>query len=339
MSVNAGIGENQPPGDLLAQMEPPLTDSRPSSVASSDNDDEDCVEELWEELDVVLRAQEDDFVEQDKSALPGLPGPLFDTPATPVVKGPSAPMSPKLSFQRQSVVPSLVSGLSPSPSAPPLKPHLRPFSPMRPITSDLKGEYQSHVSPPRPRVLLPPQGASVAGRSARTSPARESPSHRFFASPDQIDALAMPRTWIHGQVISTLGDTFCHASRSKPRHEYYDILPTDLFEMWNSYIGGHIPLRTYLSFHFKRAASPFECRAWLVPVLLEHHWYLLAFDWIDRDLCIYDSLATRKIAHSRLVKFGQALLHLITEDFKMEDCDWNVVPEQVSSFHRSLTRF
>ena len=339
MNIDAGICENRLPEGLLAQVEPRLTDSRPPSVASSDNDTEDYAGELWDELDVLLRAQEDDLVEQDETALPGAPGPLFDTPATPTFKRPSTPTSPALQFQDQPIVPSLVSGLSLSPSVSSLKPRLSPLSPMQPIIPDLKGEYPPHVSLPHPHVLLPSQGAGVAGQSARTSPARESPSHRFFASPDQIDALGMPRTWIHGQVISTLGDIFCYSSRSKPRHEHYDILPTDLFDLWNSYMRGHTASRNCLSFHFKRAASPFGCRAWLVPVLLEHHWYLLAFYWIDRDLRIYDSLATSMVPHSSLVEFSKALLHLITEEFEMEDCDWNVIPEQVSSFHRSLTRF
>ena len=188
-------------------------------------------------------------------------------------------------------------------------------------------------------MLLPSQHAGVVSQSARTSPARESPSHWFFASPDQIDALGMPRTWLHGQVISTLGDTFCYPSRSQPRNAHYDILPTDLLDLCDSYMRGHTASRACLSFHFKQAASPFECRAWLVPVLLEHHWYLLVLDWVDFDIRIYDSLATSMIPHPRLVKFGEVLLTLISEDFDLRDSDWNVVPESVSGFHRSLTRF
>jgi hypothetical protein len=341
MNINAGIGENRLLEGLPAQVEPGMTDSRPPSVVSSgtDYDNEDYAGELWDELEVVLRAQEDDFVEQDEAAPTGAPGSLFDTPAIPVVRRPSTLTSPTLSFQHQSVIPSLVSGPSRSPSVSPLKPPPRPLSPMRPIVTDLKGDCQPRVSPPHLYVPLPSQGAIVAGQSARTMPARESPSRRFFASPDQIDALGTPRSWIHGQVIATLGDTFCYPSRSGPRHGQYEILPTDLFDLWNSYMGGHSASRASLSFHFKQAASPFKCRAWLIPVLLEDHWYLLAFDWIDRELHIYDSLATSKTPKQSLVKFGGALLNLIAEDFELEDCDWNVVPEQVGCFHCSLTRF
>ena len=299
MNLSVDVGEDRLPGGLPVQAEPRLMDSRPMSSSSSDNENEDYAEALWDELDAALQAQEDDFFAQDEPTLQGMPGPLFDTPATPP----------------------------------------RPLSPMGPIIPGQKGEYQPHISPPRPHVLLHPQGASVAGQSATTSPARESPSLRFFASPDQIDDLGMPTTWLHGQVISTLGDTFCYTSRSKPRNEKYDILPTNLFDLWKSYVGGHIASRTCLSRHFKEAASPFECRAWLVPVLLKQHWYLLAFDWIDSALHIYDSLARSKNPHPSLVEFGGALLHLITEDFAMEDCDWNVVSEQASGFHRRLTKF
>ena len=297
MNVDIGIGEQLLPDGLLPQVGPHSTDSRPPSVASSDRGTEDYAEALWDELEVVLRAQEDDLVEQDETALPGTPRPLFSTPATP------------------------------------------PLSPMRPIISDLKGEHQQHASLSHLPVLLPSEGAGVDNQSAPTNPARESPSHRFYACPDQIDALGMLRAWLHGQVISTLGDTFCYPTRSKPRHEHYDMLPTHLFELWNSQKDNRTKLKTSLSLHFKRAASPFECRAWLVPVLLESHWYLLAFDWIDCALRIYDSLATSRVPRKRLVKFSSELLQLITEEFDMKGCDFDVVPEQVSSFHRSLTGF
>ena len=253
--------------------------------------------------------QEDEFIKQDETALLVAPGPLFNTPATPVVERPSTPMRPKLSSQRRYVVPRL--GSSPSRSSP------------------------ASRQTPRRRLR-----SLVAGQSAKTNPARESPSHRFFASPDQIDALGMPKTWIHGQVISTLGDTFCITSRSKPRHEHYDILPTDLLETWNLHMGGNRLSRTSLSIHFKQAASPLECRAWLVPVLLESHWYLLELDWIDRVLRIYDSLAANETStHPTLVDFGGELVDFITEDLELEKTDWDMVPEQVSGFHCGLTRF
>jgi len=341
MNANTGIGGNRLLEDQLAQMEPGLTDSRPPSVVSSGthSDNEDYAGELWDELDILLRARGNDLIEQDEAGPTDVPGSLFDTPAAPIVKRSSTPTSPTLTCKRQSGIPSLVSGPSLCPSVSRLKPPLHPLPPMRPIVPELKGECPSHVSPPYPHVLLPSQGASVVGQSAKPSPARESPSRRFFASPDQIAALGMPKTWIHGQVISTLGDTFCYTSRSKPRHEHYEVLPTNLFDLWSSFIEGHIASRASLSFHFKRAVSPLECRAWLVPVLLEHHWYLVAFDWIDCKLRTYDSLATDKTPHSSLVEFGSALLDLIAEDFELEGYDWGVDPEQVSSFHHRLTRF
>ena len=249
------------------------------------------------------------------------------------------PMSPTFSFQRLSAISSPVSGHLLSPSVSPLKLGLRPSSPMRSDIPDLEDGYQPHIPPPHPHEPLPSQHASATSQSARTSPARQSPSHRFFASPDQIDALGMPKTWLHGQVISTLSDTFCYTSRSKPRHAHYDIMPTDLLELCDSYKNGHTASRACLSFHFKRAASPFKCCAWLVPVLLEHHWYLLVLDWVDVRLRIYDSLATSMIPHPRLVQFSEVLLTFISEDFELRDCNWNVVPESVSDFHRSLTRF
>ncbi len=287
----------------------------------------------------VLEEQEPQFIEQDETALLVMPGPLFDTPVTPVVNRTRMPMSPKSLFQCPFIVPSLVSSPLQVSSASPLKPHSCLLSPMQLITPYLQGECQLPVSPPLPHTLLPSQCAIVVGQSARTNPPRESPSHQFFASPDQIDDLGLPKTWIHGQVISTLGDYFCYTSCSKPRHQCYNILPTDLFKTWNSFMGGNNTSQTYLSSHFKQAASPLECCAWLVPVLLEHHWYLLVLNWKASELVIYNSLATSKNPHQKLVEFGGVLLDLIIEDFKLEENDWDTVPELVSGFHCSLTRF
>jgi hypothetical protein len=163
---------------------------------------------------------------------------------------------------------------------------------MRPIVTDLKGECQPHVSPLSPTCAVAFPRCQCRGPVSKDRASQRISITPVFASPDQIDALGTPRTWVHGQVISTLGDTFCYTSHSKPRHERYEVLPTNLFDLWNSSMEGHIASRTCLSFHFKQAMSPSECRAWLIPVLLEHHWYLLAFDWKDRAIRIYDSLAT-----------------------------------------------
>jgi hypothetical protein len=248
MNFNGGIGTDRLPEGLLTQMEPGSTDSRPQSVASSyaHYNNEEYAVELWEDLRDILQAQEDDFIEQDERT-----GLLFDTLATPVIKKPGTHTSPTISFQHLPVVPSLVSGSPPFPSFSPLNSPLHPVSTIWPIVPDLKGEYQPHLSPPRPPVLLPSQVTSAAGQSVSNRPARESPSGQFFASPDQIDALGMPMTWVHGQVISTLGDTFCNGSRSESRHKCYKVLPTDLFDLWNSFMGGHTALWATLSFHFK----------------------------------------------------------------------------------------
>jgi len=74
-------------------------------------------------------------------------------------------------------------------------------------------------------------------------------------------------------------------------------------------------------------------------MLLEHHWYLLAFDWIDLAICIYNSLAMSKIPDQHLVEFGRGLARLIEEYFGLESHDWNVIPEKVSGCHLGLARF
>jgi hypothetical protein len=53
--------------------------------SGTDYNNEDYAGELWDELEVVLQVQEGDFIEQDETILTRAPGPLFDTPATPVV--------------------------------------------------------------------------------------------------------------------------------------------------------------------------------------------------------------------------------------------------------------
>jgi len=339
MDINIRIGENRIPEGMLAQVESGLTDSRLPSVASSGghNDNDDYAGEAWVELDNHFQGEDKNFIEQDELDLTGEPGLLLDTPATPAAERPSTPMSPTVSFRCQPVVPSLVSGSPLSPTVSPLKPPkspLRPLSTMRPIIPGLKGEDHPHISPPCPHVPLPSQGASASNESASTRLARASPSGRFFACPDLVHDLGLPRKWVPGQVISTLGDAFCHLLRSKPRNERYEVLYTDLFGLW-----GSSKPRSSISFYFKQIVSPFKCRAWLIPMLLEHHWYLLAFDWIDLAIHIYDSLAMSKIPDQCLVKFGHRLAKLIEEYFGLESHDWNVIPEKVSGCHLGLARF
>jgi hypothetical protein len=79
-------------------------------VSSGTNyNNKDYTGELWDELEVLLQVQEDDLIEQDEAAPTAVPGPLFNTPATPIVKRPRMPMSPTLSFQCQNVIPTPVS--------------------------------------------------------------------------------------------------------------------------------------------------------------------------------------------------------------------------------------
>jgi hypothetical protein len=75
-----------------------------------------------------------------------------------------------------------------------------------------------------------------------------------------------------------------------------------------------------------------ECHAWLVPVLLNDHWYLLALDWVDCLVRVYDSLAPRnEPPPSQLVEFGIALVTYTHEDFELEHGKWFIIPEQVRS--------
>jgi hypothetical protein len=46
--------------------------------SGTDYDNEDYAGELWDELEVVLQVQEDDFVEQDEATATGVPGSLFN---------------------------------------------------------------------------------------------------------------------------------------------------------------------------------------------------------------------------------------------------------------------
>ena len=340
MNLDICIGKDRLPEDPPTQTEPGLTEGRcrspaPSNLSDEGYDDAEYAVEIWDVLSNVLQAQEDDFIEQDEAAPMGV---LFDAPATPIVKEYGTTMSPTLSFKRRSTFPSLVSAHSPSPSLSPLKSPLRPLFPTRTVVTGPKNECQPHVLPPHLHGLFPSQGASLAGPSARTETARESPSRRFFASPDQIDALGTPRSWLHGQVISTLGDTFCHTSRSKPMHKRYETLPTDLFDLWDSFTKGHSASRTSLTFHFKQATTPLDCRAWLVPVLLEHHWYLLTFDWVDCFIRISDSLATNQIPHPRLAEFGNSLVKLISNDLNLAEQELVLIPELVSGFYYGLNK-
>jgi hypothetical protein len=171
---------------------------------------------------------------------------------------------------------------------------------------------------------------TLDGGSTSTKVARTSPTGRFFACSDQIEALIDQEAWVHGAVINTLGDLFCYGSYSKPIGQCFEILSTHLFHWWETRAQG---CQINHSTCFKGVASPLECRAWLVPILFKHHWYLLVVDWIDHELQIHDSLATLGVGPpSRLVEYGAVLMGYVNEDFGIACQGWPVIPDQVRHF-------
>jgi len=69
-----------------------------------------------------------------------------------------------------------------------------------------------------------------------------------------------------------------------------------------------------------------------VPVLFEHHWYLLAFDWVDCQIRIYDSFSVGGPSLLPLIQFGQAFVSIVSEYYSFKDLDWTFLPEQVCDF-------
>jgi hypothetical protein len=205
---------------------------------------------------------------------------------------------------------------------------LHPLSPEQAPDPDHKPEFCA--SPSRSQAALP---SKQAQRVSNSEIARVSPTGRFLACEDQIGDLIDRDAWVHGAVINTLGDLFCYGSRSQCRERRYEILPTWLFHWWMTPPTNQtVPqdLRRSYSACFQEVASPVKCRVWLVPALLDNHWYLLSLDWIDCRIRIYDSLATYKNQPpSQLAKFGTMLVTYVYEDSGLGHQEWLIIPEQV----------
>ena len=309
----------------------PIT-SRSSSPVSTDSQHEgEYMEEVWEELETALRTQEARFMAEEYiiEDVPlnrlGLTSDNLDMSRTQTPAPQIPPHQPQLAvpaFWRE----------SPSPTIPSSSGVLDPVSPVWPPDPDIQSEYCA--SPSRSQAALPSKQAEGDGSSTGNEITRESPTGRFLACEDQIRALIDRGAWVHGAVINTIGDFFCYGSRSQCRLRRYEILPTWLFEWWKSPRKDEAAAQKYRRGYldcFKQAASLVECRAWLVPILHNEHWYLLALDWEDSRIRIYDSLAMGNEPPSQLVAFGRTLVSFAHEDFNLEDKEWFIIPELVRS--------
>ena len=252
------------------------------------------------------------------------PGAPFNTAGTLEIQELNTPTRSASPCQPRPHVPSFRSTPLHSPA---------PASSRRPPHPPLFGQY---IEPPMqadgfPRALGSPTGRfahpTSNDGSASTNVARTSPTGRFFACPDQIEALIDRGAWVHGAVINTLGDFFCYSSYSKPIEHRFEILSTHLFHWWET---GAQDCRISHSAGFKEVASPLECRAWFVPILFRHHWYLLVVDWMGHELWICDSLATQGVGPpSQLVEYSAVLMGYVNEDFGGACQGWTIIPDQV----------
>jgi len=335
MKVNSTNGTGYPSEEIRTPGGHVSTDNRsPSSASGSLHpDEEDYAGEIWEELDTIFRAQESDFVahnDMSMSLVLGTPIPfdsptaattLHDTPGTPTPLQQQPPIVYLAAPDHRLLLPS------------------HPISPLR-----LPKPRPQHKNTSRalakpgvsssPEATTSPLGGMGDGSlsSRQREVARASPSQRYFACEDQISELRKPKSWVHGAVISTLGDTFCYTTRSKLRHQHYDILPTYIYGLWQDWVeSGTENLRSILSYT-RACTHPSGCRAWLVPVLMENHWYLLAFDWVDCKIRVYDSLSVSGPPLSPLIQFSLAFVHVVYEDSGLKHVDWRVLPEEVCSF-------
>ena len=312
---------------------------RPSSSMSSLSlvDEVDYAGEVWDELEMLFHGQEEEFLAQD-----GYPSPHNTPPSTPAhavnqqvtifSQAATAPASPTTErFNGLNPVSTTEDLDCRAPiSTPPLS---------LPLPISLEHIPNHHTSTP-----FPQHNHTVSLNIAPTMQTtlevpRVSPSLRFFVAPDQIEALNSPQSWLHGAVISVLGDMFCHTSKSRPRNQCYDILPTTMLELWRTYrVAGTSPVsRQSITYHLMHATKPSLCRAWLVPVLYEQHWHLLVIDWIQCTLQLCDSLGAKKTSETALIDFGSELIGLAAEDWDLVvDETWNILGEQVGPFQSSL---
>ena len=312
----------------------PRTTRSPSPPSTDSQDEDNYDEEIWEELDAAFRTQEANFIAEeyiDKVVpLDGL-GFTSDTLGIPKTQSPTPLILP---HQGRPAGPDFGSE-SPSPSIPSSsRPLVYPLSPIQPPEPDVQSEHLTSSS--CSQANLPSNKcAQVDNSSTAVEIARASPTGRFFACEDQIRDLINRGAWVHGAVINTLGDLFCYGSRSQCRARRYEILPSWLFEWWNNSTKDQTAAQDCRRAHsdsFKKVASPVECRAWLVPVLLESHWYLLSLDWVDHRVRIYDSLAAcNEPPPSQLEDFGIDVVKYADQDFDLGNQSWGVIAEQVCS--------
>ena len=257
------ISVPQPPDEPSIRIENRPPDSRPSSSASNleRRDEEDYAGEVWGELDAFFRAQDVEYLHKEQDALLGIPLENPDAPSAAhgVNTSEANTFNATRSHQQWPDSPCVrLQAASPSPSLPSLRSIRRlPQRPLQELMESNQHDRQSLASPHQNASSVPQAAASLP----TTGVARASPSNRFYTSPDQIDALARPRTWILGQVISTLGDLFCYETRSNPRYRRYEVLSTDLFGPWKASVAGEAWQGENLKAQLARAASPLECRA------------------------------------------------------------------------------
>ena len=266
-----------------------------------------------------------EYIDEDV-ALDGL-GFISDTLGISNIQTPTPIILP---HQGQPAVPDFRSDSPSRPIPSSSRPLVYPLSPIRPSKPVLQSEYSA--SPSCSQATLPSKRAQA---DTADEIASASPTGRFLACEDHVGALIDREAWIHGAVINTLGDFFCYGSRSQCRARRYEILPSWLFIWWNNSTKDQTAAQDSRHGHsasFKEVASPVECRAWLVPAHLNNHWYLLALDWIDCQVRIYDSLATcNKPPPSQLARFGTALVTYANQDFDLGHQEWVIIPEQVCS--------
>ena len=279
--------------------------------------------------DTILWAQESHFVAQgDMNMSPVLGTPIpFDSPTATTALH-DTPGTPTL-LQQQYLIIYVAAFGHPLPSLPCLVSPLQ-FPKARPQHENTSWTLaRPGVSSSCGAATSPPDGS----RSARQKEvARVSPSKRYFACEDQINDLRKPKSWVHGAVINTLGDTFCYTTCSKLRHQHYDILPTHIYDLWQESIKSGTEKPGSILSYIKACTNPSGLRAWFVPILMEHHWYLLAFDWVDCKIRVYDSFSVIGPPLLPLIEFGLAFVCIVYEYFGLKAPNWEFLPEEVCGF-------
>ena len=152
--------------DLLSDQQPinsPPESRPPSSASGSSLDEEDAAGAAWDEIEAVLRAQEEvvlraegatlvDDEDIDEDARFNASGVRRDAPSTPSVRRVNTLTMP--SFSRPSR--PLISRLGPDPDSPDPTPS-RPLSPLRLPIPSVEYEYQLQPSASQSPAALPAQ--------------------------------------------------------------------------------------------------------------------------------------------------------------------------------------